>query len=84
MGSQFFYVGTFPFGIHLQRSLAVFKYSKFELSGLQNNEQPTKGVCLTEKFGENFVKLHQVSFLKNFSKFERKRISRFFQEFSQV
>ena len=45
---------------------------------MQNNEQPTKVFCLTEIFGEDFVKLHQASFLKNFSDFERKRIVRIF------
>ena len=33
MGSQFFYVGTFPFGIHLQRSLAILQNGNLERNG---------------------------------------------------
>ena len=74
MGSQLFYVGTFSFEIYLQRSLAVFKYSKFELSGFQKYEQPTKVFCLTENFLEYFSEIKLSSNLKKFCRFEVKRI----------
>ena len=57
MGSQFFYAGTFPFGIHLQRSLAFLQNGNFERSGLQKHKQPTKVFCLIENLGEYFFEI---------------------------
>ena len=52
---NFFYVGTFPFGIHLQRSLAFLQNGNFERSGFQKYEQPTKVFCLIENFWGIFL-----------------------------
>ena len=57
MGSQFFYVGTFPFGIHLQRSLAILQNGNLERNGFQKYKQPTKNFCLTENSGEYFFEI---------------------------
>ena len=38
MGSQLFYAGAFSFGIHLQRSLAIFK-ENFEKEQLKNQQR---------------------------------------------
>ena len=75
MGSQFFYVGTFPFGIHLQRSLAFLQNGNFERSGLQKYEQLTKVFCLSENLEEFFSEIKSSSNLKKFYRFERKKIT---------
>ena len=74
MGSQLFYVWAFSFGIHLQRSLAFLQNGKFERSGFQKYEQPTKFFCLTENFGEHFFEIKKASNLKKFYLFERRDV----------
>ena len=76
-----------------QRSLAIFKYGKFEQNGLQKYEQPTKDFCLIENWEEYFSEIKSSSNLKKFYQFERRdAISqicststiKIFQEFRQV
>jgi hypothetical protein len=65
MGSQLFYVWAFSFGIHLQRSLAFLQNGKFERSGFQKYEQPTKVFCLIENLEEFFSEIKSSSNLKH-------------------
>ena len=74
MGSQLFYVWAFSFGIHLQRSLAFLQNGKFERSGFQKYEQPTKVFCLIENWEEYFSEIKSSSNLKKFYLFERRDV----------
>jgi hypothetical protein len=65
--------GVNSFG-NLQRSSAFLQKGKFERSGLQKYEQPTKDLCLIENWEEYFSEIKSSSNLKKFYQFERKRI----------
>ena len=71
MGSQFFYAGTFPFGIHLHRSLAFLQNGNLERNGFQKYKQSTKVFCLIKNLEEFFSEIKSSSNLKNICHFER-------------
>ena len=59
---------------NLQKSSAIFQNGKFEQSGLQKYEQPTKVFCLIENFGEYFSEIKSPSNLKKFCHRERRDV----------
>ena len=59
---------------NLQRSSAFLQKGKFERSGLQKYEQPTKVFCLIENLEEFFSEIKSSSNSNRFCCFEDKRI----------
>ena len=59
---------------NLQKSSAIFQNGKFEQSGLQKYEQPTKVFCLIENLEEFFSEIKSSSTLKKFCHRERRDV----------
>ena len=65
--------GVNSFG-NLQRSSAFLQKGKFERSGLQKYEQPTKVFCLIETWEEYFSEIKSSSNLKKICHRERRDV----------